>query len=405
MDYPTYRPHPFNYRERINRLCQKVPFERGWIVIRSAPIKYMSNDIDYLYRPLTDMIYLTGFPEPESTLVIKKYDNEIKTCLYVRFKDPKNEIWTGKYFGLSGTLEYFSVDDVENINQLDKDLEDSHETIYEHNDVKVYIQELRLAKDKEEISLMRQACVISAKAHWKAMQYARKQYARRKYIANIKLTEHQINAVLTYKMFKHGCRRLAYPHVVAAGENGLCLHYDAYSKEILDDELVLVDAGCEHEFYASDITRTWPVSGMFTPMQEQIYGIVLRANKECIEMAKPGKTFRDLQDHANKVISDGLRELGLLKDDWIKKFFMHNVGHWIGIDVHDCRDIDRWEVVLEPGHCLTIEPGIYIHPDDSIPKEYWNIGIRIEDDIAITEDGCEVLSKYCPKEIEEMENW
>ena len=396
--YPTYRPHPFQYRERVENLCKLIPLDRCMIVLKSFPVQYMSNDIDYVYRPSTDIIYLCGFPEPESGLVIFKDYTTINTCLYVREKCPDKEVWTGKYFGLEGTEKFFSIDSTKNIETLDHDIINYTGIIYNQDDIKLYIQQLRLVKDKDEIKLMRISCQISGRAHIKSMIYSYKQYTKKGDVP-----EQKIDARLTYEMTKSGCRRLAYPNVVAAGENATCLHYDAYTSDAKEGDLVLVDAGGEYKYYASDITRTWPISGKFSKEQAQIYNIVLKANKECIDMTKPGTTIQHIHDHSKTVIKNSLVELGLLNDDQdIKRFYMHNVGHWIGIDVHDCLETDRWNVILKPGHCFTIEPGIYISSDDDIPIEYRNIGIRIEDDIVITSDGCEVLSHDVPKEIEDL---
>ncbi len=412
-NYPRYRPHPFKYRKRVESLCKLIPLNRCMIVLKSFPVKYMSNDIDYLYRQNTDIIYLCGFPEPESALVIIKDCNVITSKLYVREKCPEEEIWTGKYFGTEGAKEFFNIDSSRDIKTLNKDIDNYDGIVYNHSDVILHIQQLRLVKDKDEIDLMRKSCLIAGNAHVKTIQHASKIFRQVGAVSEIEL-----DAMLTYEITRAGCRRLAYPNVVAAGTNATCLHYNSYDDIARDGDLVLVDAGGEYKYYASDITRTWPVNGKFTKPQAAIYNIVLKANKECIEMAKPNLTLRIIHNHAKKVIKEGLIELGFIDDlgtlkgslnmdEWangeVTDFFMHNVGHWIGIDVHDCRETDRWNVILKPGHCFTIEPGIYIKPYSEIPSEYHGIGIRIEDDIVITSDGCEVLSKSVPKELEDIE--
>ncbi len=253
-------------------------------------------------------------------------------------------------------------------------------------------------KDVDEINLMRKSCEISGNAHINAMRHSVNLFKQ-----NGSVPEIEIDAILTYEITRAGCRRLAYPNVVAGGVNATCLHYDSYEDTVKEGDLVLVDSGGEYKYYASDITRTWPINGKYTKVQREIYDIVLKANKECIDIARPGTTIQVIHDHAKEVIRKGLSDIGIVNDvNDVDKFFMHNVGHWIGIDVHDCRETDRWNVILKPGHCFTIEPGIYIN-DKVGASEYHGIGIRIEDDIVITSDGCEVLSSFVPKELNDIE--
>jgi Xaa-Pro aminopeptidase len=266
------------------------------------------------------------------------------------------------------------------------------------------LHELRLIKSKAEIDLMREAGQIAVRAHKRAMQHCKPG-----------LNEYQVEAELLYEFFKAGCRAPAYTSIVAGGDNACILHYNENNQVLKDGDLLLIDAGCEHESYASDITRTFPVNGKFTPEQKAIYELVLKAQLEAIEKVKPGNHWDDPHNTTVRVLTEGLVELGLLQGDVAKliesgayrDFYMHRAGHWLGMDVHDVGDykIDgKWRQ-LEPGMVLTVEPGLYIAPNnDKVDARWRGIGVRIEDDVAVTRSGYEVLTAGLAKTVAEIES-
>ncbi|HNY46463.1 MAG TPA: M24 family metallopeptidase, partial [Casimicrobium sp.] len=269
-------------------------------------------------------------------------------------------------------------------------------------DVRATLDEMRLIKDAHEINLMRRAAEISSQAHARAMRTARPGQF-----------EYHVEAELAHEFIRQGSRAPAYNHIVASGPNACVLHYNDSNRKMQDGDLLLIDAGCEYAGYASDITRTFPVNGKFTAPQRDVYQAVLNAQLACMESLKPGKPFNEYHDVATRVLSQGMLDLGLLKgsleqvleEKTYMQFYMHRAGHWIGMDVHDAGDYRKqgvWQT-LKPGMVITNEPGLYIRPDANVPEHFWNIGIRIEDDVLITEGGNENLTITTPKTVAEVE--
>jgi len=411
----------------------------GVAIFTSAPISIRANDIDYEYRQDSDFYYLTGFEEPESVCVLVANNGHSKFILFVRPRDKEREVWDGKRAGTQGAIREFGADEAYSIKQLDEILPkllDTADKLYyslgkeEWFDKKILrlmryykrmrprsgkgpsaiidpseiIHEMRLFKSDEEVEVLQQAVSIAAEAHIEAMKTVRPG-----------MFEYEIEALIEFIFRKSGATGPAYPTIVASGPNATTLHYNSNRRRIEDGDLLLVDAGAEYRYYCSDITRTYPANGKFTAEQKTIYNIVLGAQLAAIEMIKPGVSFIDIHNKAVEVIVDGLLRIGLLrgnseeiiKDEGYKKFFMHRTGHWLGMDVHDVGNYkvdDQWRKI-EPGMIMTVEPGIYIPEEtEGVPPRYWNIGVRIEDDVLVTEEGCRVLSARVPKLVDEIES-
>ncbi|MCW8904401.1 Xaa-Pro aminopeptidase [Sedimenticola sp.] len=407
-------------------------------ILPSAPVAIRNRDADYPYRPDSDFYYLTGFPEPEAVAVLIPGRKQAEYVLFCRDRDLEKETWNGRRAGQEGACELYDADDsfpVGDLNdilprmieqservfyamgcnhELDKQLSEWISTIRNQGRAGVhgplefvaldhYLHDMRLYKSRSEIKAMRTAAKISAKAHRRAMQFCRPG-----------LMEWQVEAELVHECARQGGRFQAYTPIVGGGANGCILHYVENSAELQSGDLLLIDAGCEYEYYASDITRTFPVNGRFSPEQKALYELVLKSQAAAIEQVRPGNHWNDPHDAVVKVITKGLVELGILKgrvSSLIKKeayrpFYMHRAGHWLGMDVHDVGDykIDgKWRL-LEPGMVLTVEPGLYIPAGSKgVAKKWWNIGIRIEDDVLVTKDGHDILSKDVPKSVEEIE--
>jgi len=407
-------------------------------ILFNASIVARNGDTEYPFRPSSDFYYLTGFEEPDAIAVFIPKRAEGEYILFSLPKDPEQERWTGKRIGqeeactLYGAKQAFPLHEFENA--LVKLSLDKKNLFYVFDDpiaenkiralfnvmskhscknnfmpqrfenVSPIIRELRLFKSNYEITLMRQAAQISVMAHQKAMQ-----------VCQPGLFEYQLEAELEYTFTQQGAKFEAYPSIVAGGSNACILHYNHNMAELKNGDLVLIDAGCEYEFYASDVTRTFPVNGKFSEPQKKIYDIVLAAQLATIAEIKPGNSWGNLQSTTAHVITKGLIELGLLKGDInallekkaYQRFYMHRFGHWIGLDTHDPSDYKQggnWRL-LEPGMVLTVEPGIYIAPPyDDIDPIWRDIGIRIEDDVLVTVDGSDVLSKGLAKSIDEIED-
>ena len=390
------------------------------------------------YRQDSNFFYLTGFKEPESICVLAPDHPEHRFVLFVRPRDRDQEIWTGRRTGVEGAKEEFGADAAYPLADLDKELPkyfESVENIYytmgsdENLDGKVMellkrfrgkryescsgpvsivdpgeiVRNMRAIKDAHEIELMRRAAEISCEAHIAAMK-------------SIKpgMYEYEIQAVIEYTFLKNGAAELAYPTIAAAGPNAIRLHYDVNDCIIKDGDLMLVDAGAEYEHYAADITRTFPGNGKFSDLQKDLYNIVLDALTEAIGTIKPGVKMDESHEKAVRVIVDGLMDIGLLKGDRekiieekeYKKFYMHNTGHWLGLDAHDVGRHKMGNEVrpFEAGMVVTVEPGIYIAQDmEEVDEKYRGIGIRIEDNVLVTEDGHEVLTEKTPKKVEDIE--
>ncbi|HEX8846783.1 MAG TPA: Xaa-Pro aminopeptidase [Pyrinomonadaceae bacterium] len=408
-------------------------------VISSAREATRSNDTHYRYRQDSDFYYLTGFDEPEAIAVVAPSHQEHKYALFVRPRDPEREIWDGRRAGVEGAKTVYGADASFPITEFEEKLgeylngathlyyrigngnPDLDETIINQIkrlramgrrgmrapeaiiDTGTILHEMRLFKSAEEIELMQRAADISAEAHREAMRQAR---------AGMK--EYEIEALIEYIFRKSGANAPAYNSIVGGGTNATILHYINNDAELSDGDLLLIDAGAEYRGYAADITRTFPVNGRFTEAQREIYDLVLEAQLACIEMVRPGTRPQEINKHAVEVLTEGMLRLGLLKGDAetlikeekYKQFYMHSIGHFLGLDVHD---VGRYHIKdesrpLEPGMVMTIEPGVYIAADTKeIPEKYLGIGVRIEDDVLVTEDGNRILSSKAPKQVEEIE--
>lgn len=398
------------------------------VIVPSAREQLRNGDSFHPFRQDSDFLYLTGFGEPDAVLVLVPGREAGEQILFCRERDPDRERWDGPRLGLDGAREQIGVDDAFPIGDLDEilpGLMEDRERIYHslgrdpafdrrvigwRNELRKnkrnsrspeefialdhVLHEMRLIKSAEEIRAMRKAAKISAAAHRRAIEACRPG-----------MHEAGLTAELVHEFTRHGCPP-AYLPIVAGGRNALVLHYVANNAPLPDDGLVLIDAGCEYAGYAADISRTFPVAGRFTPAQRKVHELVHAAQRAGIDRAREGNTFDDIHDAAVRVLTEGLIELGLLtgsldenlEGEHYKRFYMHKTGHWLGLDVHDVGDyrIDGRSRVLEKNMVTTVEPALYIGDDDDIPDEFRNIGVRIEDDIRITEGDPEILSADVP---------
>jgi Xaa-Pro aminopeptidase len=406
-------------------------------IVPTAPVRMRNNDVEYAYRPDSDFFYLTGFTEPESVAVLVPGRPQGEYILFVRDRDPARETWDGRRAGPAGATRVFGADDAFPISDIDEILpgllENRAKVFYamgthpefdqrvvgwvnglrtqarngrhapqEMSALDHVLHDMRLFKSRAEVDTMREAARIAGNAHVRAMKACRP--GKREY---------EIAAEVVHEFRMHNAD-LSYLPIVGGGANGCILHYRENDATLRDGDLLLIDAGCELDCYASDITRTFPVNGRFSPEQRVLYDIVLEANYAAIERVKPGNHWNEPHEAAVRVITQGLVKAGLLKGKPAKleesgayrKYFMHRTGHWLGMDVHDVGDYkvgNEWRV-FEPGMALTIEPGIYVAPGTTgAPKKFHGIGIRIEDDVVVTRDGCEVLTERCPKDAVEIE--
>ncbi|BFM09471.1 Xaa-Pro aminopeptidase [Halioxenophilus aromaticivorans] len=407
-------------------------------IVATAEEKIRSRDTHFAFRPDSDFFYLSGFAEPGAVLALVPGREHGEFVMFVRDKDREKEIWDGYREGPEGVMANYGADDAFPISDIDEilpGLMEGRERLYyslgrdpefdrqimswlnalrakersgaippgEFLDLDHYLHDLRLFKSSAEAKLMRTAGKISAQAHVRAMQMAKPG-----------VYEYQLQAEIEHEFAKNGAHYPAYSSIVGSGPNGCILHYIENTQKMQDGDLVLIDAGCEYQMYAADITRTFPVNGKFTEPQKQVYNVVLEAQFAAIEATKPGNHWNAPHEAAVRVITQGLVNLGLLEGDVdelieqtaYRDFYMHRTGHWLGMDVHDVGDYKvagDWRV-LEPGMCLTIEPGIYIAPDNQNVAEQWRgIGIRIEDDVLVTSDGCEILTADVPKTVADIE--
>ncbi len=407
-------------------------------VFASAHEVRRNQDTDFEFRQDTDFYYLTRLNEPDCVAVLAPNHPEHKYVLFVRPRKREEEIWTGLRAGVEGAVRNFGADAAYDIAELDrvlpKYLQNVHTLYYRfgHNsefDQKVFgtikhirervrggvyapttiidpmtiVHEMRLRKGEDDLNNLRRAAAISAEGHVAAMQHCKPG-----------MYEYELEAVVEYVFRKRGATGVGYPSIVGAGFNSTILHYNTNNEQIKDGDVVLIDAGAEYNIFSGDITRTFPANGKFTKAQQAIYEVVLNANKSVIQMVKPGVSFMALHEHSVDVVTQGLIDLGLLtgsvKDNVAckayEKFFMHKTGHWLGMDVHDVGRYkldDDWRT-LEPGMVFTVEPGVYIAAGaENVPEEFFNIGVRIEDDVVVTETGCEVLTTGVPKEPKEIE--
>ncbi|PWY54641.1 Xaa-Pro aminopeptidase [Legionella qingyii] len=424
------------YLTRRNQLAKKLP--EGSIAIIPAAREVLRNgDTHYRFRQDSNFYYLTGFNEPDALLVLI-CGADTQSILFSRTRNPAEEQWTGKRLGQDGALAVLGMHAAFPIDSVAEELpkllsgksavyyalarnSDLEKTIMQSLvalkgqvrrgikvpghlcDLEPILGEMRLFKSDAELDLMRRAATISVKAHEHAMR-------RCKHLEH----EYQLEAELIYEFSRHGCRSVAYDPIVGCGENACILHYTDNNKPLHRGSLVLIDAGGEYENYAADITRTFPINGKFSPEQKSIYELVLKAQKAGIAAVKPGLPWNAVQQIMIRILTEGLCALGILQGDVdelvaieaYKPFYMHNSGHWLGLDVHDCglyKVNGEWRP-LEPGMVLTVEPGLYISSNiPGVDKRWWDIGVRIEDDVVVTKTGHEVLTAALPVEVDEIE--
>ncbi|MGN5595062.1 Xaa-Pro aminopeptidase [Stutzerimonas nitrititolerans] len=407
-------------------------------ILPAAPMYIRNRDVEHVYRQDSDFQYLSGFPEPEAVIALIPGREHGEYVLFCRERDPERELWDGLRAGQDGAIAHYGADDAFPIGDIDDILPgliEGRERVYyaigtnetfdhqlmewikmirskarqgaqppsEFVALDHLLHDMRLYKSANEVKVMRHAAEISARAHVNAMRASR-----------AGLHEYHLEAELDYEFRKGGAKMPAYGSIVAAGKNACILHYRENDAALEDGDLVLIDAGCEIDCYASDITRTFPVNGKFSPEQKAIYELVLAANEEAFKHIAPGKHWNEAHEATVRVITAGLVELGLLEGDVEeliaaeahKAFYMHRAGHWLGLDVHDVGDYKiggEWRV-LEPGMAMTVEPGIYIAADNQdVARKWRGIGVRIEDDVVVTKTGCEILTSGVPKAVAEIE--
>ena len=428
-----------HFQERRDILAGEMGL-RSIAIIATSPVAMRNNDADYKYRADSSFFYLTGFAEPEAVAVIETFDTEEEGYCYSLFCRERNremEIWNGYRAGIDGAIENYEADEAFAIESLDEEiigkLTDKDKVFYRigHDadfDIRVakwvkkaeeqqrggfntparliqlnrIVDEMRLHKSADEIELMQIASDISAEAHTRAMKAVKPG-----------MMEYALEAELNYVFGKNGCVP-AYNSIVGGGENACILHYVENDQELKDGDLVLIDAACEYQLYASDITRTFPVNGKFSPEQKALYNIVLDSQIAAIDAVRIGNSYKEPHNVAVKILVQGLLDLGIMQGDLeqiiasesYRQFYMHGTGHWLGMDVHDVGSYkmnSHWRNYAE-GMVVTIEPGLYIVPDDSTVDEKWRgIGIRIEDDVVVTKNGPLVLTKNVVKTVEEIE--
>lgn len=425
-----------HFAHRRTQLLEMM--EEGVAIITSAPAQTRSNDTEYPYRQNSDFYYLCGFNEDNALLVLIKTAESTKVILFVEAYDAEHALWNGARLGVEGSRERFNVDEVHDVaaySEMIQELLREHINLYidlysdssrlsdakkaaqslhstrgikRHiraiRDVTFLIRKLRLIKSPEEIETIKKAIALTAEAHHQAMR-----------VCKSGMKEYQLQAVMNYVFLNSGASAEAYGAIVAGGNNANTLHYIDNSDELRDGELVLIDAACEWELYASDITRTFPVNGKFTDAQREVYNAVLDVQLRVIDAIKPGVKRAWLQHYSEELLCDALINLGILSGEREtlmdakehKKYAPHGIGHWMGLDVHDpCPYVDEEgeSLAFMAGMVMTIEPGLYFRVDDeSVPEHYRGIGIRIEDDILVTEEGYENLSAMIVKSVEEIE--
>ncbi len=397
------------HQKRRQELLSRLEHNALVIVCTNAELQ-RNADVTFPFRPDSSFWYLTGFTEPDAIAVFSKNNYSI----FVRPKDKTKEIWNGKRLGAEAAPEILLANNAYSIEQFSEQLDtlidddtvlyyDNTSTNSLHEDIAIadgikpllpHLAEMRLFKDLVEIDNMQTSADLAVDAHTQAMR-------------NVKpgMFEYEIAALFDGE-FKRNNSTHAYTPIVAGGSNACVLHYIENNAVLKDGDLLLIDAGCETEGYASDITRTFPINGQFSEAQKQIYSIVLDAQKGAINCLKPGEKVNKAHDTACHIISNGLKNLGIISEDLpLNEFYMHNTGHWLGLDVHDCGQykLNDEHRHFESGMVMTVEPGIYIRKNDKIDPMYWNIGIRIEDDVLITESGNKVLTQSLVKEIDDIE--
>ncbi|MBR8833918.1 MAG: aminopeptidase P N-terminal domain-containing protein [Stigonema ocellatum SAG 48.90 = DSM 106950] len=431
------------YRQRREQLMSKIG--NGIAIFRSAPTAVMHNDVEYTFRQDSDFFYLTGFNEPQAVALLAPHHPEHRFVLFVQPKEREKEVWSGYRCGVEAAKLEYGADEAYPIAELDEKIPqylEKADRIYYHlgrdrafndqilnhwqslmrtypkrgtgpiaiEDTGPILHSIRIVKSQAELELMRQAVNIAVEAHNHAMKFTKPgRY------------EYEVQAEMEYIFRSRGAMGPAYPTIVASGVNSCILHYIENHRQMQDQDLLLIDAGCAYGYYNSDITRTFPVGGKFTPEQKTLYEIVLEAQKQAIAQVQPGNPYKQIHDTAVRVLTEGLVELGILKGEIdkliefekYKPYYMHRTGHWLGLDVHDVGVYQHGEdkpQILQPNQVLTVEPGLYIVPDTKLAEDQpetdprWvGIGIRIEDDVLVTPIGNEVLSAGVPKAVDEVQ--
>lgn len=427
------------YARRRSRLTERLERNSLTVVFAAAPQR-RNRDVYYPYRPSSDFYYLTGFPEPEAVAVLAPGRADGAYVLFCRERSPELELWDGPLAGLQGARTHYGAGQSFACDTLDEvmpRLIAGRGRIYymmgeepscdqriagwieaarlqtkgspapqaEPGSLQTPLHEMRLYKSRHETRNMRRAAQISAAAHKQAMRACRPG-----------MSEYQLEAELIAEFIRRGARSPAYPPIIGSGANGCILHYTQNSATLQDGDLVLIDAGAEYGYYASDITRTFPINGRFSAEQAAVYEVVLASQQAAISEVRAGRHWNHPHEAAVRVITEGLRELGILSGDPAElvarqaytPYYMHRTGHWLGMDVHDVGDYrigGEWRV-LEPGMVMTVEPGLYLRPGTpGLDRRWWDIGIRIEDDVLTTRGEPEILSADAPKTIREIEEW
>ncbi len=422
---------------RHRKQLMRMVGEAGIAILPAAPVRIRNRDVEYPYRQDSDFFFLSGFPEPEAVIVLVPGREHGEYILFCRDKNPEHEVWHGRRYGPEGAKEQFLVDDafpvddideilpglmehcervyytmgldpqfdkrvMDWVNSLRKTARSGTHVPYEFVSLDYLLHDMRLFKNRDELRLMKKAAAISSNAHRRAMKFCKPG-----------VYEYQLDAEILHEFQMNGAG-WAYPSIVGGGANGCILHYTENKDVLKEGDLVLIDAGAEYGGFDADITRTFPVNGKYSIPQKEIYELVLEANIGAIKKVKPGNHWNDPHNEAVKILTRGMIELGLLKgtpaklikEEAYKKYYMHRTGHWLGMDVHDVGDYkvdDEWRL-LEAGMVLTIEPGLYIPHGSRGAKRWWDIGVRVEDDVVVTKDGHDVLSASCPKTVEEIES-
>jgi len=422
--------------ERRRKQLMRMVGVGGIAILPAAPVRKRSRDVEYRYRQDSDFYYLTGFTEPDAVAVLVPGRKQGEFLLFCRERDPDRELWDGSRAGQDGAIEDFGADDAFPIDDIDDIIPgliegctrvyytmgmyadfDSHvadwvnslrsrlsrgvHTPQEFVALDHLLHDMRLYKSRAEISAMRKAAKIAVSAHERAMRIVRPG-----------MFEYEIEAEFVHE-FRRNDARTSYNPIIGSGRNACTLHYVDNRAQLRDGDLLLIDAGCEVDYYASDITRTMPVSGRFTPEQRAVYEVVLEAQVAAIDKVRRGNHWNEPHDAAVKVITRGLKKLGLLdgslprlvREGAYREYYMHRTGHWLGMDVHDVGDYkvgDEWRL-LEPGMAMTVEPGIYLPDSRKVPARFRNIGVRIEDDVVVTTGAADVLSKGLEKEPDAVE--
>ena len=406
-------------------------------ILPAAPERIRNRDVAFRYRPDSDFYYLTGFAEPEAVMTLIPGREQGEFILFCRERNPEKETWHGTRAGLEGARSDYGANDAYPFTDMDEILPgllENRERIYytmgndaafdqrvlgwvnqvrgkvrsgvhapeEFVSLNHILHDMRLYKGREELGKLRKAAAITADAHIRAMQVCRPG-----------MMEYQIEAELLHEFMQQGAHSAAYPCIVGSGANSCVLHYSDNTREMQEGDILLIDAGAEYECYASDVTRTFPVNGRFSSRQRDVYELVLAAQLAAIDAVRPGNHWDQPHKAAVDVFTQGLVDLGILQgspamlkeQEAYKRYFMHKTGHWLGMDVHDVGDYkigEEWRM-LEPGMTLTVEPGLYFRPQEGLAEEWWNIGVRIEDDVLVTKTEPDVLSKDAPKTVPEIE--